>query len=253
MAGFDDTGVFYNSAQAFIAELRSNKTSFWRALKGVCLHHTGFPDLRMRKQGFRKQLMENIEYGYRKNKGWTRAPHLFIDEDEGWGMTPTNERGIHAIAFNKYYLGFEVLGDYNVKDDPFSGRGAACWAMASLFTACVLYVKGWEATNATIKFHREDKRTSKTCPGRKIDKAWFIKKVAADLKKLRAVAKEPTEKQTELIPTSQSSAHLSALEYQVQELREDLQRAVFEREEHRAECEQRLDFIEWRARKLAKN
>ena len=140
--------------------------------KSVTIHHTGAPTLAQRPKGFLAQHILNIQ-SYYKSLGWSRGPHLFIDEDQIFGMTPLTVPGIHAVSFNRSSIGIEVLGDYD-SEDPLTGRGLACMKNTA---ACAKALFEWldiPINETTLKFHRDDPKTSKTCPGKKVKKDWFI-------------------------------------------------------------------------------
>jgi hypothetical protein len=84
-------------------------------------------------------------------------------------MCPLNEKGIHAKSFNAHYLGIEALGNYD-SEDPTSGRGLRVWKTTAQTTAVLLEWLKLPADNTTVKFHREDPKTDKTCPGTKVKK-----------------------------------------------------------------------------------
>ena len=156
-----------------------------RWAKGVTIHHTGTPDLGQRPQGFVVRHMKNIAHFYKYKLRWSRGPHLFIDDDQIFGMSSLWERGVHARSFNSGYYGIEVLGNYDY-DDPHSGRGKLCWDTAAKTTAIFLKKMSLPANGNTIKFHRDDPKTSKSCPGKLVYKDWFIEKVKVELKALSA-------------------------------------------------------------------
>ena len=136
----------------------------------VCIHHTAAPSLATRPAGFKFQHMENLQSYYTKELGWSQGPHLFVDEDEAWVLTPLNKRGVHAVSFNKDSWGLEMLGDYD-SEDPLTGRGAQVLEYSAKITAVLLgFLK---ADTSKIRFHRDDPKTQKTCPGRKITKEHF--------------------------------------------------------------------------------
>ena len=145
--------------------------------KSVTIHHTGAPTLAQRPKGFLAQHILNIQ-SYYKSLGWSRGPHLFIDEDQIFGMTPLTVPGIHAVSFNRSSIGIEVLGDYD-SEDPLTGRGLACMKNTA---ACAKALFEWldiPINETTLKFHRDDPKTSKTCPGKKVKKDWFISLMTA--------------------------------------------------------------------------
>ena len=157
-----------------------NSLSITRPWKGVTIHHTADPSLASRPTGFTVQHIRNIQhfYQYQKSPGWSSGPHLFTDENEVFGMCPLNERGIHAVSFNATYLGIEMLGDYDV-EDPTTGRGKQVIDTSVAATVTLLRKLGLPANATTVNFHRDDTTTRKSCPGRRIQKAWFLGLVQA--------------------------------------------------------------------------
>lgn len=144
----------------------------WGAWKPslIVIHHCAAPSLEQRPNGFLTQHMVNLNDFY-SDKGWSAGPHLFTDDDQIWTFSPMTARGVHAVSFNATGIGIEMLGNFDV-EDPWSGRG-----LAVLTTTCkavkVLLAK-LGLTPAAIRFHRDDPRTNKTCPGKKIKKEQFL-------------------------------------------------------------------------------
>ena len=141
--------------------------------KAVCIHHCGAPSLAQRPKGFIIQHLHNLKSYYSSQLGWRSGPHLFIDEDEIFGMTPLTETGVHAVSFNRNSIGIEVLGDYDT-EDPLTGRGRKCFEVTARTTKLLLDWLGLPINSSTILFHRDDPKTSKSCPGKKVTKDWFI-------------------------------------------------------------------------------
>jgi len=152
----------------------------------VTVHHTSTPNLEQRPNGWTAQHMRNLESFYGDELGWSAGPHLFTDEDQIWGLSSLYRRGVHAVSFNAKSIGIETLGDYDT-EDPKSGRGLACFKMTAFAVATILKRMGKPANNDTVHFHRDDPRTSKTCPGKLVDKAWFLGLVK------EAMGEEPEE------------------------------------------------------------
>lgn len=175
--GFGNVGKVWSSA-SFPTYLQGITNSF--KFRAVTIHHCGAPSLAQRPQGLKAQHIENIASFYRNEKGWSSAPHLFTDEDQVFGMCPLTERGIHAVSFNGHSIGIEMLGDFD-SEDPTTGRGLQVVRTTAKATADLLKWMGLEASNATILFHREDPKTTKTCPGRKVGKDWFVGLVKAEM------------------------------------------------------------------------
>ncbi|RYD74649.1 MAG: N-acetylmuramoyl-L-alanine amidase [Verrucomicrobiaceae bacterium] len=170
--GFENVGRVWTPQS-----LREHLTTLGPApswIKAICLHHTGAPSLAQRPRGLTAQHIENIASFYRREKGWSTAPHLFIDDDQIFGMCDLRRKGIHAASFNSKAIGIEVLGDYDV-ENPLSGRGLTCWTLAAQTTRVLLEWLKLEATEQTVLFHRDDPKTSKSCPGRKVTKEWVLR------------------------------------------------------------------------------
>lgn len=172
---FSNAGKSWGRQQlhAYLATL---KRPAWA--KGITFHHTAEPalDFPAWAKGWNAQLIDNMRVGYQRERGWNRGPHFYPDDHAVWGLTPPTEKGIHAIRYNGSHIGIEVLGDYD-RESPNSGRGFQCWTNAFWCAAEVLHWLGLVADNTTVTFHREDPKTSKTCPGKLISKDWAIRGV----------------------------------------------------------------------------
>jgi N-acetylmuramoyl-L-alanine amidase CwlA len=153
----------------FARYLDEVKFPTWRP-RSIVIHHCAAPSLAQRPHGFLDQHMLNLQDFY-EGKGWSAGPHLFIDEDQAWLFTPLNQRGVHAISFNSSSIGIEMLGDYDT-EDPKSGRGLQ--VLTTTAEVVRLLMKKLSLTKKDILFHRDDPKTNKTCPGKKITKEWFL-------------------------------------------------------------------------------
>ena len=145
----------------------------------VVIHHTASPSLKMRPVGWLPQHMENLKFHYENNvKGapWSAGPHIFTDEDQAWIFSPLDKRGVHAASFNSKSWGIEMLGDFDT-EDPWSGRGLNVLTFTAHVTAILLKKIGQDVS--AIRFHRDDPKTSKSCPGTKVCKEKFTALVAA--------------------------------------------------------------------------
>lgn len=163
--------------------------------QGVTIHHTAYPDLSMRPRGFTAQHLRNLESYYR-GKGWSAGPHLFIDEDQIWGMSSLERRGVHARSFNATHIGIEVLGNYD-RENPFEGRGADCWEVTRLAVMALLERMG--RGPSAVNFHRDDPRTSKNCPGSLVNKERFLAKLKDD----RTGEEEPAQGEEQTLSRSE--------------------------------------------------
>lgn len=179
---FENVGKVWTPAS--LAEyLEGRAVPAW--IDSITIHHTAAPSLAQRPKGFTIQHIRNIQSFYSRPKsqggqGWSTGPHLFIDEDEIFGMCDFRSKGIHAASFNSRSLGIEVLGDYDI-EDPASGRGLACWTNTAETVRVLLKWLGIKKSKTTILFHRDDPKTTKSCPGKRIDKQWFLDLIPADI------------------------------------------------------------------------
>lgn len=182
----------------------------------VTVHHTAFPDLSMRPQGWKIQHMRNLAHYYGKERKWSAGPHLFTDEDQIFGMTPLTERGVHAVSFNRSSIGIEMLGNFN-HEDPDSGRGKQVVAVTVAAVAILLKKLGLPANEKTVLFHRDDPKTKKSCPGSRISKGGFVDAVSAlieDRGEPSKIEQEPDR--------AKILERLAAAEWQIEKIREEL-------------------------------
>lgn len=156
--------------ESFSQYLKTIKPPSWA--KRVCLHHCAAPSLAQRPQGFKAQHLQNLKSFY-QGLGWNRGPHFFTDEDQIWGMTPPTIKGIHSVGWNSTAIGIEALGNYDVEDHQ-NGRGLQVWMTTASATLELLNWLGLPVNKDTVTFHRLDKRTSKSCPGKKVNHDWII-------------------------------------------------------------------------------
>jgi hypothetical protein len=148
---------------------------------GVTLHHSVSP-LASTWRGVASVLSMAKFYRDDPEHGWDRGPHLFAvsgapnpDHSGIWQMCPLSEPGIHAAAFNATHWGIEVIGSY---DSQRWDAGTAALALGAL--AALHDWAGWRGvTTATLNGHRDDPKTTKTCPGKAVDLAAVRRGVAA--------------------------------------------------------------------------
>lgn len=163
---FDALGIsfkFPEESDKFVNYLQN--ISLFDGCAGLTFHHTASPNLQQRPNGLTDQHMVNIKNYYSGNLNWSSGPHFFVDDHRLMLMTPINERGIHAKSFNRNRLGLEVLGDYDY-ESPKYGRGLVAWDNAAL---TYKLLKNQFVQINDFNFHRNDPKTSKTCPGKLVD------------------------------------------------------------------------------------
>jgi len=140
----------------------------------ITIHHCAAPSLAQRPRGFLPQHMLNLKEFY-EGKRWSAGPHMFIDDHAVWLFSPMTAKGIHAVSFNRDSIGIEMLGDYD-SEDPTSGRGLAVVRLTAQVVKHLM--RKLDIDYSGIRFHWDDPKTSKTCPGTKITKEWFLEMVA---------------------------------------------------------------------------
>jgi hypothetical protein len=161
------------SVEEFEEYLKTLDFSGWKP-ELIVVHHCAAPNLAQRPKGFIYQHILNLQDFY-EGKGWSAGPHLFTDDNSAWVFSPLTARGVHAVSFNRNGIGIEMLGDYD-SEDPKSGRGLAVVTITAKVVKLLMRKIGKDAS--CIRFHRDDPKTSKTCPGTKITKEWFLEQVA---------------------------------------------------------------------------
>jgi hypothetical protein len=206
--GFENVGKVWD-VSGFRDFLRGQEIGW---AQGVTLHHTAAPSLAQRPQGFKIQHMRNLQHFYQTQLGWSAGPHLFVDEDQVFGLSGLHRRGVHAKSFNRTHIGIEVLGNYD-SEDPTEGRGLQCWTTAAAAVSALLerLGKGISAVN----FHRDDPRTSKTCPGRLVERDWVL-----------ALIPQPSDRTDDPPGDAASNLNLEpelrAMEWQLRKIRDKL-------------------------------
>tara|TARA_R110000824_G_scaffold162675_1_gene338341 strand:+ start:5122 stop:5784 length:663 start_codon:yes stop_codon:yes gene_type:complete len=166
--GFENVGKSW-SVDSFSKFLRTQDLGW---AKGITIHHTASPTLAQRPSGWKINHLHNLAHYYGKKLDWSSGPHLFIDEDQVFGLSSLERRGVHARSFNRTHIGIEVLGNYDI-EDPRRGRGIQCWENAGNIVRCLLDATSNRLKGKDVNFHRDDPKTSKTCPGTKVSYGWF--------------------------------------------------------------------------------
>src|SRR6266850_1981676 len=143
----------------------------WRPQFAV-VHNTSSPRLSQWHSTPGEQRMRNLEEYYRDEQRWSAGPHLFIADDLIWVFTPLITSGVHSPSWNGISWGVEMVGEYEEEEFSPAVRDNTVDALATLHA--------WRGLDPkTIRFHKEDpKTTHKTCPGRKVDKADLIARIA---------------------------------------------------------------------------
>lgn len=171
--GFENVGTAWTPTQ-LATHLDSLQEPVWA--DKIVFHHTWIPSLASHPNGFNASVVAGIQAYYENEHEWSSGPHLFVDEDQCWGMCDFRQFGIHAVGFNESGIGIEVLGNYD-EESPHEGRGLACWKTAAAAGKVLLDWLGLPADQIHVKFHNEGV-TDKSCPGTLIDKLWVLDLIA---------------------------------------------------------------------------
>ena len=156
--------------EAYLNGVTHHGPKDWKPSR-ICLHHTASPSLKQRPEGLTEQHIRNLRDFYKDEQGWNSGPHWFVDDRQAWAFTPMTMKGVHAVSFNGNAVGIEMLGDYD-SEDPTTGRGRL--VLDRTLALVRLLMRKYGISRDGILFHRDDPKTSKTCPGRKIGKDWFL-------------------------------------------------------------------------------
>ena len=150
----------------YVKWVRENESYTWNP-SGITMHHTGYPDLPLRPDGFTEQHMLNMRHGYINDKGWKHGPHIFADDHGIWVFNPLSIRGVHAVSYNASRYGIEMLGNFDRAEEFNHQRGVASRANGKFAAAVLMKYAG--ISTAKLNFHRHDPETSKSCPGSRVD------------------------------------------------------------------------------------
>ncbi len=143
----------------------------------VFLHHTWRPTLEQwrgretimaMKAYYERQIWE--DHDGRLHEGWNAGPHLFVAPDGIWVFSDLRYDGVGVRGHNEGTRHLEMVGNYDEKLP--SGNVLAC----TIAALGILHVRlGLDIQN--LNFHRDF--STKTCPGKAVQKSWIIPQVAA--------------------------------------------------------------------------
>lgn len=143
--------------------------------KFIVLHSTQVPNLTQWHKGSAEKRLKALAIMFGSQFGWSRGPHLFIDDEKIWVFSPLTQPGTHTPSWNKVSIGIDMVGDYDRKPLDEHVRDNTVAAVAILDSFLKLKPE-------SIKFHNEDPITThRNCPGRYVDKADLIRRISAVL------------------------------------------------------------------------
>lgn len=197
MASIPSLGLVFATGAEFLDYLEGIKFGAWKP-RYVTMHHTGAPDLKT-WNGYQtrnlsdKQWLSNLASYYGNNLGWRSGPHFFFTPKNFCVLSPPTARGVHAVSFNANSWGVECVGNFD--SEPFDGpvRTKYIEGLACLHLATGLPLDPYVFNSRGMHFHRDDPKTSKTCPGTKVHKPELIAAIKAKLAQMSGDGDHPAE------------------------------------------------------------
>lgn len=199
MAPIPNVGLVFPTGAQFLDYLEGIKFGAWRP-RYVTVHHTGAPDLKTWRGWQTRanpisdaQWLKNLAAYYGNNLGWRSGPQFFFTPNNFCVLSPPTKPGVHAVSFNAASWGVEMVGNFDT--EPFDGaiRDKYVEGLACLHLATGLPLEPVKFNEQGLHFHRDDPKTSKTCPGRKVDKTALIIAVRHKMAQMSGDGDHPDE------------------------------------------------------------
>ena len=206
MAPIRNVGKVFPTAEGFLDYLYTVGKPSW--MKFITAHHTGAPTLKnwqdwqTRKNPVSDhQWLTNLAAYYGNSLGWSSGPQFFFTPKNFCVLSPPERVGVHAKSFNGMSWGVEMVGNFDVEEMPAGLRDWYVTGLACLHIATGLSPRPYSYRIKGLHFHRDDPLTTKTCPGKKIDKQPFAKEIEAKIAEM--IGKEAPAERIEVTPQSQ--------------------------------------------------
>lgn len=200
MASVPLVGKCFPTAAEFMAYLEGIQFGAWRP-RFVTMHHTGAPNLATwrgwqtrAKPVSDEQWMKNLAAYYGNEMKWSAGPHFFFTPNNFCVLSPPTARGVHAVSFNAMSWGVECVGDFDVEKFDGAVRDKYVEGLACLHLATGLALEPYERGVRGLHFHRDDPKTTKTCPGKGVQKADVIARVKAKMAAMAGDGDQPDER-----------------------------------------------------------
>jgi hypothetical protein len=198
-------GKCFTTPAEFLAYLEGLRFGVWRP-KFVTMHHTGAPSLAT-WQGWQtrskpisdEQWLRNLA-AYYGGLGWSAGPHFFVTPKHICVLSDPVKRGVHAVSFNAMSWGVEVVGDFDRERLQGDYKDFVAAAIAAMFLALDTKPQPYRFRDCGLHFHRDDPKTSKTCPGESIRKDTWIDLVADAMRDLRKEQEEADDPEDTVKP-----------------------------------------------------
>ena len=155
----------------------------------IFLHHTWKPtradwcghDTIMAMKGhYERQLLKDSQG--RVHEGWDAGPHLFIADDGIWLFSDLRYDGVGVYGQNYRSRHIEMVGNYD--DELPSGA-----TLENTIVALGILHERLGLDINKLNFHRDF--STKTCPGRMVQKSWIIPQVTKWIEDYRQVKEDP--------------------------------------------------------------
>ena len=208
MAPIPNVGGVFATTGEFMKYLEGIKWGTWRP-KYITMHHTGAPDLKT-WNGYQvkgitdKKWLSNLASYYGDKLGWRSGPHFFFTPKNFCVLSPPTARGVHAVSFNASSWGVECVGNFDSESFDGAIRDKYIDGMACLHLATGLPLDPYKFNVQGLHFHRDDPKTSKTCPGKKVLKPDLIKAIKARMLALGGAADDPEDKVSTVVESKKN-------------------------------------------------
>jgi hypothetical protein len=193
-------GKCFSTVEAFLEFMFSYRMGAWRPAY-ITMHHTGSPDLKT-WEGYSKrarpisdeQWLANLasyygspQYDQRGRlikSAWLSGPQFFFTPKNFCVLSPPERPGVHAASFNHNSWGVECVGNFDGPDKArFTGELKQRYVdgLAALHLVMGLQPGGYVRGKSGLHFHRDDPKTTKTCPGTGVSKPDMVKLITTSI------------------------------------------------------------------------
>lgn len=181
MTAIPYVGACFPDASSFLHYLDEIKFGAWRP-KFITMHHTGGPSLKT-WEGYSRRAnpisdahwMSNLAAYYGNELRWSAGPHFFLTPKNFCVLSLPTKRGVHAVSFNASSWGVECVGDFDSEQFTPDLANRYAEGLACLHLAVGLEPDNYRFNERGLHFHRDDPKTTKTCPGNHVSKDLMVR------------------------------------------------------------------------------
>lgn len=146
------------------------KTIDLSGMQRVCIHHTAAPDVATWDKYGGWDYWKNSLQSFYESKGWTKGPHLFVDQN-GVGLFYDLTKDGRAVGGGSLEVGtrhIEIVGNF-MKSLPDDDR----LDIAAQVAATILDSAGLEVSDDTLTYHQKlVQNATYECPGAMLIAQW---------------------------------------------------------------------------------